>query len=580
MRRPVPALVLFVLGSCSLYVDPEPPPVGLPISGGTLLTTRDGRFAVASDPARDRVLVVDLASRELVRTIDLQPGDEPGRLVEDATGRVHVALRRGGALVTLAEPLTGEVMRRPICAAPRGVAWDGVGDLVHVACATGELVTLPAASGDPLRTLLVERDLRDVLVIGGALLVTRFRSAEGLWVANDGTITRRDVPATVTRDDVFGESPPGATAVPSVAWRTVGLGGNRALMVHQRASRGPLSTQPGGYGGGGPCNGVIEATATIFDPVASPPGEGRVFPFASLPVDVAVSPAADAIAVLTAGDASVRVASITSLAARQDDPCGFSSGETIESADIGLGSPIAVAFTRDGHLVVQYDNGVSLRDGSGWTHVVEYSTAPQDPGRARFHRATFSGLACASCHPEGREDGLTWEFDTLGVRRTQDIAGNLRGRGPYHWDADMSDLSQLINEVLVGRMGAEPLTPSEEGAMQAFLFALPPHPAPTSLDRNAALRGRQLFESAELGCTTCHNGAILTNNARADVGTGGRFKVPSLIGVGWRAPYMHTGCAPTLRDRFGACGGGTAHGATDTLDDAQLADLVTYLESL
>jgi mono/diheme cytochrome c family protein len=282
-----------------------------------------------------------------------------------------------------------------------------------------------------------------------------------------------------------------------------------------------------------------------------------------------------------AGDYTVRTTRIETLAAGPtQEQCGFVSEENIESADLGLGRATAVAFTTEGRLVVQYDNGITIRDASGWNHVVQYSNAPQDPGRDRFHRATFSGLACASCHPEGREDGMVWTFDTLGDRRTQDIAGNLRERGPYHWGADMSDLSMLINDVLIGRMGGEPLDSGEERALQNFLFALPPPPAPTNLDANAVARGRELFESAELACTTCHNGAIYTNNAQADVGTGGRFKVPSLIGVGWRAPYMHTGCAPTLRDRFGACGGGTAHGATDTLTEAQLGDLITFLESL
>jgi mono/diheme cytochrome c family protein len=577
MRRPVSApcaLALFVLGSCSLYVEPEPPATGLPISGGTLLTTRDGRLAVASDPARDQLLVVDVVDNELVRTIALQPGDEPGRLAEDDAGRIHVALRRGGALVTIAGPLSDDLVRRPVCAAPRGVTWQASGNVVHVACATGELVTFPAAGGDATRTIALDRDLRDVVVIGDALLVTRFRSAEALWVAADGTITRRDAPVTPVRDD-FGQN---LTAVPAVAWRTVSLGGSRALMIHQRASRGMLSTSPGGYGGG-MCNGVIEATATIFDPVATTPGQGRVFPLASLPVDVAVSPDGLSIAAVMAGDFTVRTARVESLAARTEDPCGFSSAEEVVPADVDLGRATSVAFTTDGRLVVQYDNGLTVRDSTGWNHVVQHSSAPQDPGRDRFHRATFSGLACASCHPEGREDGLVWTFDTLGERRTQDIGGNLQGRGPYHWDGDMQDLSQLINDVLVGRMGGEPLVAGEERALQAFLFALPPHPAPTTLDQAAVARGRTLFESAELGCVACHSGELYTTNGRADVGTGGRFKVPSLVGVGWRAPYMHTGCAPTLRDRFGTCGG-SSHGATGTLDDAQLGDLVTFLESL
>lgn len=72
----------------------------------------------------------------------------------------------------------------------------------------------------------------------------------------------------------------------------------------------------------------------------------------------------------------------------------------------------------------------------------------------------------------------------------------------------------------------------------------------------------------------------MTNNQTVDVGTGGRFQVPSLIGVGSRAPYLHDGCAPTLTDRFGACGGGDLHGVTSTLSPADVGDLVAYLKTL
>jgi hypothetical protein len=43
---------------------------------------------------------------------------------------------------------------------------------------------------------------------------------------------------------------------------------------------------------------------------------------------------------------------------------------------------------------------------------------------------------------------------------------------------------------------------------------------------------------------------------------------------------MHDGCAPTLADRFGACGGGDRHGHTSQLTADQVADLVAYLDSL
>jgi hypothetical protein len=50
--------------------------------------------------------------------------------------------------------------------------------------------------------------------------------------------------------------------------------------------------------------------------------------------------------------------------------------------------------------------------------------------------------------------------------------------------------------------------------------------------------------------------------------------------VGARAPFLHDGCAPTLLDRFGTCGGGDLHGRTSQLTAAELADMAAYLESI
>jgi hypothetical protein len=54
-----------------------------------------------------------------------------------------------------------------------------------------------------------------------------------------------------------------------------------------------------------------------------------------------------------------------------------------------------------------------------------------------------------------------------------------------------------------------------------------------------------------------------------------------LINVAYHQPYIHTGCAKTLRQRFDAdCGGGDMHGKTSHLDAEQIDDLVAYLETL
>ncbi len=63
---------------------------------------------------------------------------------------------------------------------------------------------------------------------------------------------------------------------------------------------------------------------------------------------------------------------------------------------------------------------------------------------------------------------------------------------------------------------------------------------------------------------------------------------PSLVGVSWRAPYLHAGCAPSLIDRFdltlidaltGLPCAGTLHGNTAQLDASQIADLVAYVQT-
>jgi cytochrome c peroxidase len=81
--------------------------------------------------------------------------------------------------------------------------------------------------------------------------------------------------------------------------------------------------------------------------------------------------------------------------------------------------------------------------------------------------------------------------------------------------------------------------------------------------------------------TDCHSGPKLTSAGTFDVGTGQAFQVPSLVGLGTRAPYMHDGCAVQMIDRFSAaCGGGDAHGKTSHLSPQEIDDLAAYLSSL
>ena len=128
-------------------------------------------------------------------------------------------------------------------------------------------------------------------------------------------------------------------------------------------------------------------------------------------------------------------------------------------------------------------------------------------------------------------------------------------------------------------MAGPALTSAQIAATAAWVNSIPLLPKAPG-DAAAIARGQALFDDVNgAGCITCHSGPKMTNSALVDVGTSGTFKVPRLLGLVDRAPYLHDGRAATLFDRF-TVGGGDQHGRTSQLTQAQIADLVAYLESL
>jgi hypothetical protein len=612
---------------------PTSPP---PISGGTLLVTHDGRFAVAADPDRDRVSIVSVQDRMLLHTIAMNPGDEPGRVVEDTWGMVHVALRRGGAVATI-DPVQGTLLRRAaVCGAPRGVAYERATKLVHVACAGGELVSLPATGGDAVRRLNLGPDLRDVVVTPTGLAVSRFKSASLISLDPDGNVIADVAPQRVGMQNPLAASMPGSPLPagqpdmvgidPAVAWRTVTAPSGDVVFLHQYGlaapigpSASPTAPSTNAYYGtpmGSPqgCGGLVSAG------VSSVSTDGRVsmgaqVSGAPLTVDMSVSPDGAWVALAHAGTVDPGIfdpssgfagflssggqVSIQSAGSTAGLPPNTSNCTTPEMSLAIAGQVTAVAFNpnRDSNvshrqgawLVVQSREPAQLifiRDESSQEQVTADLGGPSmlDTGHEIFHRDSGSGIACAQCHAEGGDDGRVWKFTLTGSRRTQALHIGLAGTEPFHWDGDMSDLSALMETVFVGRMSGPKQAPARERALDGWLAGLKPPAAIGDAASPRAALGKALFESAAVGCNSCHSGDKLTNNANVFVGTtepGHLVQVPSLVGIGYRGPFLHDGCAATLRDRFDPkCGGGDLHGNTSRLTDEELDNLVAYLETL
>jgi DNA-binding beta-propeller fold protein YncE/mono/diheme cytochrome c family protein len=583
-----------------LFAEPVRHARAAPLAGGTLLVTGDGTTAVAADPDRDRVFLVDLATLA-VRAVPLAENDEPGRVAPGPPGRVFVAARRGGVVAAI-DLATGSVaLRVPVCNAPRGLAYDAALGRVHVACRSGQLVSLDAATGAVVSTLSLDEDLRDVVVSNGTLVVTRFRSAEVLVADALGQVVRRGTPAPPANI-------PGMRA--AVGFRAIPHPSGTVTIAHQLVSDGALGTGLGAYYGGG-CNtggAVIQALTTV-QPNGSPipwipPNPGQPIPpaqpldrpdglySASIsvpgtvgPTDIAFSPDGTRLALLVPGNAWVVTQPLLQLFVTTiDDPSGVAPtgfgpcGPARSEGRHVPGEPVAVAFDANGRYLVQSREPAFLAL-EGDIFVPLATDSHFDTGFAMFHMNS-NGVSCASCHPEGGDDGHVWSFAGVGLRRSQALEGGVSRRTPFHWSGDLATFDALFDEVMLERMTLPVVPPrTSVAALATWLDTIPALPASDDLDPAAVERGRTLFFDAAIGCSTCHSGLAYADDVAHDVGTGGHFVTPSLLGVGLRAPLFHDGCAPTLRARFGPCGGST-HGNTDALDDAQVDDLVVFMKSL
>jgi DNA-binding beta-propeller fold protein YncE len=562
------------------------------IAGGTLLVTKAGH-AIVSDPDRDAVHLVDLAQQS-VRTVPLNEGDEPGRVVEGEAGTVYVATRRGGAIAVI-DVAEGSLHRIPVCSAPRGLAYDAAQSKLYVACRSGLLAGIDVSTEAIVDRLQLDPDLRDVVVSGEHLVVSRFKSAEVMVVSRTGEVLRRSAP--------LGKAARSAT--PSVAYRTLAMPGGGVLVGHIEASGAQLPSGAGAYYGA-PCGGsVADLTLSAMQttlPIDGTTTTGTTLPTQAShtlnglagPIDFAYSPDGARAVIIATGNSWSSTAAppppnlfVTSSAQVTGSngitlPCagGFTSGASTTPGSTQVpGELVAVAFDQNNTWVAQSRQPAQLQLENG-TIIPLAADDRFDAGLAMFHMNTGGGVSCTSCHPEAGEDGHTWSF-TVGLRRSQSLEGGVSTRAPFHWEGDLGTFDTLFDEVMMKRMSlAANVTARQRDALRDWLDSVPVAKTADDLDAAAVARGQALFEQDDLACSTCHSGSDYTDNAAHDVGTGKAFITPSLRGVGVRAPLFHDGCAMTLEDRFGPCGGGDAHGVTSKLTKAEESDLVAFMRSL
>ncbi len=593
-HRLIPLIPLALAAGCKDTIDLDPldaAPVvestvrPSPIYGGTLTITADN-LALAADPDRDVVHVVDLDAGTSEHTVALQPGDHPHRIAIGGSGKAHVVLRGAGGIATI-DPVAGTVVgRHAVCAEPRGIAFNDADASLYVACATGDVVRLSEAGVEQERWQL-EPDLRDVIVVDGQVKVSLFRAAAILGL--DGS--RMDIP---TNGD----------QTPRVAWRTWVTSSGDIAVLHQVASTRPVPINPDPEdlpedgspygGGGGECQlGIVNSAITTFSQGFA---TTTVLVDSNLTVDAVF--AADNSQVVMAAPGVIRPEDIVEPKPKKggfntidvdfgtsvprstvrvnpkDDPGCFSDS----TPEHDYGQATAVATTLTGLVVIQSREPAQLvvMDvfGSSPTTIPLQGESRFDTGHEIFHRATDSGLSCASCHPEGTDDGHVWTFTELGPRRTQPIDVGLEDTAPYHWDGDMPDVDVLMAEVLAHRMGGKRQSSARSDSFTRWLFAQQQPAAGTLADGSLVASGKALFDSYD--CGKCHTGSGL-GGQRTETIAGEAKQVPTLRRVSLHPPYMHDGRSPTLEAAIRDMIATTKH---TTAPDADVAAIAAYLRTL
>jgi YVTN family beta-propeller protein len=518
------------------------------------------------------------------------------------------------ALAMLASPARAEpgMTSAPRFKNPLGLAVDQDGRRAYVALNTaGTVAVVDLQTGTVLREVPVGKEPRDVILDSGVIHVMRAAADEPVTVGLDKLeVLRRPsgkpLPDAVKawnarerfRDSLQVE---GVSNVRALRWRD-----SLTFAVHQRPKANvPASQVSQGW--------VFTNALAVRDLEFSAPAilDEPARGFAD-PSDVVLTPDHHDVLVACAGADVVLVLDYPRLRkhlAREQG--GYWGGSTAAGDDLTASrhylvarlatqaNPRRLALSGNGKILIVSNHladSLTVIDVPTRKVLRHIPLGGPQPDAARrgavlFNsaRMTFHGqFTCASCHPDGRADGLMWDLERDGVgnfKRTKSLLG-VRDTAPYGWHGSSPTLADRVRGTLRTLHRHEP-TPGEVDDLVAYLETLPPPEprVPQESDRPAVARGKALFQGKGQ-CAACHHRTGLDDGKTHDIGTRGPgdtqdvFDTPALWGLSQSASFLHDGRAKTLEEVFTKYNPGHRHGAAHLLTPTEFADLIAYLKSL
>ncbi|MBK7864005.1 MAG: hypothetical protein IPJ65_36445 [Archangiaceae bacterium] len=576
----------------------------------TLATARDGSYRVAVNP--DLTGVVVQRGEQTLATLNLfDPGAEPSSVAVDTRRNLAwVTLRHGRALarVDAVSTAPSSTVRLTVCSEPTGVALTPHGRRAVVACSGEPLAVVVDTEHLTVTRVPLEGVARAVAITDDGddddldehAYVTQFYGAPVLEGSDTGRVGKvaevelrqQVVTATIVLNPIsdtgFGVPGASGTEGPHVACSpnqlaAIAIAGTRAFVTYTC-----VSPQP-----------PLHKLTTLFSAISELDLEGRretravALPrlvreqgapeesLLGLTVDLDVDVRGETLVVLSQAAnrvARARVArgepmrlwvdgngTSTALSfSAGGGPCAypFCGAGADAGAPNAAGVPIGVALGEDGSVTVNDWTGRALlevQQRRAFTYAAQPSgerEAALQLGRRFFYtgqdRWSFRDVgSCASCHPDGLSDNVTWVFGA-GPRQTPALDGTFAKGDPtdhraQNWSANFDevyDVEGVTRNLLGGRgaicTGPAPMdTPiplnraiavdADGGVsrndnlsgsarwvveqlssvgdwheLERFVQQVRPNRGPVHAAPGAVERGRGVFSMR--GCATCHGG--------------------------------------------------------------------------
>ncbi|MBL9027336.1 MAG: hypothetical protein JNL21_34410 [Myxococcales bacterium] len=577
-----------------------PRPAGAERRGSAVALARVGGelYAYVADADSRAIHTVAVGGRRALGRTELDGA--PREILVLPDGRIAVTLADKNRVLVLepgaepSEPIA-PLCAREVPAEPWGIAASQDDNSVVVTSAfAGALTVLDGSSFTPTRVVALPRDPRGVLVDGSGQA----------WVSHlvGGVVSRVDVSAAgvPTRIDMSTKKVAPTTTQGEAEVARVGVQGYALASVVVEPRRGGETAAPrlrgsappepekpdapsgreriivpqvsvdpgspdrplGGYYGSEPLDGVpkqapvvrvLEAASgrPLTDAVLAT-SEARYTRECLLPRAIAPRQRAG-----TALIACLGIDSILEVDVRVPDPMRAERRRfEVAAGPVGVAvddvTDTAVVFSQFAGEIAVIDLARDADEGTT-AIALDYAPAPEvaasAEGRLLFYRTddlrvAVDGMGCASCHPDGRDDALSW-MTPEGPRQTLMLAGRTRHTAPYGWTGREGELETYV-ATTVKRLGGVGLD-KEEAASLARFIERAPAPAPRNPDERVA-RGREIFFGAEQGCGACHPAG--GTDGRSHALDGGQpteaFDTPSLRFVSGTGPYFHDGRYATL----------------------------------